>query len=114
MDLFTIGHSTHSSERFVALLGRHRIAAVADVRRFPGSRRSPHFNGDAMAGWLEREGIHYHHIPALGGRRSQATDSPNTGWREAAFRGYADHMATAEFRQGRTEVEQLARGAGPP
>jgi uncharacterized protein (DUF488 family) len=95
--LFTIGHSTRTADAFVALLREHGVRALADVRRFPGSRRHPHFGREALAERLAAEGIAYHHVGALGGRRDPRPDSANTGWRNAAFRAYADYMATDEF-----------------
>jgi uncharacterized protein (DUF488 family) len=106
--VFTIGHSTHALEAFVALLERHGVKRVADVRRFPGSRRNPQFAREALAGGLAAGGIGYAHVEALGGRRSVAPGSPNEGWENAAFRGYADHMASAAFAAGLAELEALA------
>jgi uncharacterized protein (DUF488 family) len=104
----TVGHSTRSREQLLDLLLREHITAVADVRAFPGSRRHPQFNRENLHQWLPEAGIDYVHIPALGGRRRPQDDSINTGWHEAAFRGYADYMATAEFANGLQELEQLA------
>jgi uncharacterized protein (DUF488 family) len=98
--LWTIGHSTRTLEEFLALLAAYRIEAVADVRRFPGSRRWPQFARDALAASLPAHGIGYQWFPQLGGRRRARPDSPNTAWRNAAFRGYADHLASAEFAEG--------------
>jgi uncharacterized protein (DUF488 family) len=106
--IYTIGHSTRSSEELLALLREADAKLVADVRAFPGSRRHPQFGRDALAGWLPDAGIGYRHMPALGGRRSPRPDSPNTGWREAAFAAYADHMASAEFRQALAGLEAAA------
>ncbi len=103
--IFTVGHSTHPPERFLRLLRRHGIRVLADVRRFPGSRRLPHFNAGEIASILKKEGIEYAHLPELGGRRRPRPDSPNDGWREGQFRGYADHMTSCEFRRG---IERLA------
>lgn len=96
--VWTIGHSTRAQEDFLSLLRTHGIAAVADVRRFPASRRHPHFNRDAMAAWLDAGGVRYRHFEALGGRRRAAADSKNTALRHPSFRGYADYMATAPFQ----------------
>ena len=96
----TIGHSTRPFDDFVALLRGHGVAAIADVRRFPGSRRQPQYGRDALAAALAAQGIGYLWLPELGGRRRARPDSPNTGWRHEAFRGYADHMASDEFRRG--------------
>lgn len=95
--IFTVGHSTRSADEFVALLRAHGVQAVADVRRFPGSRRLPHFNGDAMPAWLKKAGIAYLPFQSLGGRRRPAPDSPNAGWRNESFRAYADFAQTPEF-----------------
>jgi uncharacterized protein (DUF488 family) len=77
---------------------------LVDVRRFPASRRYPWFNRDALAGALAARGIAYRHMEVLGGRRSPAPDSINTGWRNASFRGYADYMQTPAFRRGIDEM----------
>ena len=81
------------------------------MRSFPGSRRHPQYGKDALAASLRERAIEYVWLPALGGRRRAAPNSPNTAWRNAAFRGYADHMATAEFAQGLQQLLELARGA---
>ena len=107
-EIWTIGHSTRTAEEFIALLKGNEIGALADVRRFPGSRRYPQFGQDALAVALKLEGIEYHHFPELGGRRSGRSDSPNTAWRNAAFRGYADYMLTEGFRNGIGRLLQLA------
>ena len=98
--LYTIGHSTRTIEHVVALLREHGIELLVDVRRFPGSRRHPHFGSAALAASLAEAGIAYAHAEALGGRRDSEAGaaSPNTAWRNAAFRAYADYMATPPFR----------------
>jgi uncharacterized protein (DUF488 family) len=107
--LWTIGHSTRTIDEFVQLLKANRIQALADVRRFPGSRRLPHFNQEPFAAALSDAGIEYAHFPELGGRRRARPDSPNTAWRNEAFRAYADHLATDEFREGMERLLELAR-----
>lgn len=97
MQLWTIGHSSSGIDVFLALLGAHGIGAVVDVRRFPASRRYPHFSRTALEQALAAAGIRYLHVPELGGRREPRQDSPNTGWREPGFRGYADYMETPGF-----------------
>jgi uncharacterized protein (DUF488 family) len=92
----------------VALLERHGVAAVADVRRHPGSRRHPHFASEALAASLPERGIAYVHLPALGGRRRPAPDSPNDAWDNDSFRAYADHLGSEEFATGLGELERLA------
>jgi uncharacterized protein (DUF488 family) len=109
--VLTIGHSTHAEKRFAALLGAHRIELLADVRRHPGSRRHPQFDAHSLSAVLEGAGIAYESLgEQLGGRRRSRRDSPNTGWRVAAFRAYADHMQTTEFAAGLERLEDLARG----
>ena len=103
--LWTIGHSTRSAEEFLALLAGNGIGSLADVRRFPGSRKYPHFNVEPLAHALREAGIEYAPFPELGGRRKPVPDSPNTAWRNDAFRGYADYMQTPEFTAG---IERLA------
>jgi uncharacterized protein (DUF488 family) len=106
---YTIGHSTRSAPEVATLLRDADVRLVADVRAFPSSRRYPQFNRDALAAWLGETGVRYVHMPALGGRRTPAPDSPNGGWQERAFRGYADHMATPEFQRALAELEEAAR-----
>jgi uncharacterized protein (DUF488 family) len=107
--LLTIGHSTHPVERFIGLLRRHDVELLCDVRRYPGSRRNPQFNASALASALEAEDIAYEGLgEELGGRRRPRPDSPNTGWRVAAFRGYADYMETEEFASGLRRLAELA------
>ena len=104
--LFTIGHSNRSFEDFLPLLKECGVRAVVDIRRYPSSRRFPHFNRDALAERLMEEGIEYLWLETLGGRRHgrQDGESPNTGLTSPGFRNYADYMMTAEFRTG---VEKL-------
>jgi uncharacterized protein (DUF488 family) len=109
-ELWTIGHSTRSAEEFAALLKDNRIEVLADVRRFPGSRRYPHFNGENLRGFLSQHAIVYEHLPELGGRRTARKDSPNTAWHNEAFRGYADYMMTDEFTSAATRLLDLAAG----
>ncbi|HEX4052936.1 MAG TPA: DUF488 domain-containing protein [Tepidisphaeraceae bacterium] len=106
--VFTIGHSTRPWPEFLEILQAHRIGAVADVRQFPGSRRFPHFNAEALSAALPAAGIDYLPFRNLGGRRKPLENSPNAGWRHPAFRGYADYMQTPEFASG---IEQLQSAA---
>lgn len=106
--IWTIGHSTRSIEEFIALLHHYRIEAIADVRRFPGSRRLPQFGQEALRASLNEAGIDYQLITELGGRRRAAADSVNLAWRNASFRGYADHTASREFAIGLERLQQLA------
>lgn len=106
--LWTIGHSNVAVDRFIELLEAHGIARVADVRRYPGSRRHPHFSSGALAASLADRGIAYMHLPELGGRRQARADSNNTAWRHPSFRGYADYMETPAFAKG---AERLRRAA---
>src|SRR5690554_7305635 len=106
--IWTLGHSTRSIEDFIALLRHYRIEALADVRRFPGSRRLPQFGQQALRDSLQAAGIHYQLLTELGGRRRPSADSPNTAWRNTSFRGYADHVASAEFARGLARLQELA------
>ncbi|HYS52504.1 MAG TPA: DUF488 domain-containing protein [Thermoanaerobaculia bacterium] len=99
MRVYTIGHSTRSLDELIGLLREHGIKRLADIRRFPGSRRYPHFSKESLSKSLPEAGIAYVHVAELGGRRDPLPDSPNTAWRNGQFRGYADHMATAEFQE---------------
>ena len=95
--IFTIGHSTRTADEFLALLAVYRVAALADVRTIPRSRRHPHFSADALATFLPEHGVRYVHVPGLGGLRKPRPDSVNGAWLESGFRGYADYMQTREF-----------------
>ena len=96
--LYTVGHSNGSLDDLLARLEAAEIRLLVDVRRFPGSRRWPHFNRDSLAVALPARGIAYRHAEALGGRRSVAPGSVNTAWENASFQGYADHMQTEGFQ----------------
>lgn len=107
--LWTIGHSSRPWPEFVQMLAQARIDVLADVRRFAGSRHNPQYSRDAMPAALAEVGVRYWPLPALGGRRKAAPDSPNTAWRVAAFRAYADHLASAEYCQARDALTQQAQ-----
>ena len=106
--IWTVGHSTRSAEEFGEILRAHGIEVLVDVRTYPGSRRYPQFNREALAEQLASEKIRYQHEPRLGGRRTPRADSHNTTWRNAQFRGYADHMETHDFKNGVRELLELA------
>jgi uncharacterized protein (DUF488 family) len=108
MTVYTIGHSNRSIEEFIELLGGQGIRLLLDVRRYPGSRLYPHFGRDALSAALRSRQIRYLHLPELGGRRHAREDSVNTAWRNAGFRGYADYMATPEFREAFEQLMQEA------
>lgn len=109
--LWTVGHSTLAWDAFVAMLRDAGIRTVADVRRFPGSRRHPQFGADALAVALPAAGIDYVPFVDLGGRRRPRPDTRNTAWRNDAFRGYADYMETPEYRAARDRLARLAARA---
>ena len=98
--IFTVGHSTRSLDELLAILRAHGVTAIADVRRFAGSRRLPQFNAAHLAAALPAAGVAYLPCPQLGGRRKPAPDSPNGGWRNESFRAYADYMQTPAFAEG--------------
>jgi uncharacterized protein (DUF488 family) len=110
MTVWTIGHSTRTVEEFIDVLAAHEIEAVADVRRFPGSRRLPQFGAEALSSSLRAAGVSYRWIEALGGRRRPDPASPNDAWENEAFRGYADHTETEEFAEGLFELLMIANG----
>jgi len=109
LTLLTIGHSTRTMEEFVGMLRAHGVERLVDVRTIPKSRRVPQFNSDALAAALRKQGIEYLHMKSLGGLRHAKKDSANLGWRNASFRGYADYMATEEFRASLSRLLELAR-----
>jgi uncharacterized protein (DUF488 family) len=105
--VFTVGHSAHPLERFADLLRAHGVTQVADVRRWPRSRRHPHFDDDALAVELAPRGVAYAHVPELGGHRDPIAGSANDGWDLPAFNGYADHLPSEEFSRGLARLEAL-------
>jgi uncharacterized protein (DUF488 family) len=113
MRTWTIGHSTRSIDEFISLLEHNQIKILADVRAWPGSKRYPQFNKDALTESLDAHGIRYEHFPELGGKRKTKPDSRNTAWRNASFRGYADYMETAQFQKGIARLLELASEVGP-
>ena len=106
--IWSVGHSTRSAEEFNEILAAHQIAALVDVRSFPGSRRYPQFNKQQLATSLPAIGVAYFHLPQLGGRRPTRKDSMNTAWKNASFRGYADHMESEEFQRGIARLLEIA------
>jgi uncharacterized protein (DUF488 family) len=111
--IFSIGHSTRPLHQLLALLRVHGIHTLVDIRSIPHSRRNPQYNQQDLQQAIEAEGLGYKHLPALGGHRRAREDSPNTGWINPAFRGYADYMQTAMFERGLCELLELSRVAGP-
>ena len=110
--LYTVGHSTHPIERFLELLGEHRIATLADVRTYPSSRRWPQFNQELLAAALGRAGVEYRWLKRLGGRRhSKRADSPHVAWTVTAFRSYADYTESVDFAEGLDELIAIAAAA---
>ncbi|HZQ46532.1 MAG TPA: DUF488 domain-containing protein [Verrucomicrobiae bacterium] len=106
--VMTIGHSTRMLVEFIRLLQAHAVSCVVDVRTVPRSRHNPQFNQASLPRTLKKAGLEYVHMPGLGGLRHAKRDSPNKGWRNASFRGYADYMRTPEFGQGLEELIRLA------
>jgi len=102
--LFTVGHSTRPLEELLSICEANGVTAIADVRRFPGSRRHPQFGRGALEESLPAQGVAYLWIPALGGRRRRSRGAQPSPWRVAGFAAYADHMLTSEFRDG---IDQL-------
>ena len=107
--IWTIGHSTHPIEEFIEMLQSFQITLLADIRKFPGSTRYPHFNKEALEISLPATGIAYLHFKELGGRRKPHDNSRNTAWRNDAFRGYADYMQTEEFKKAIRHLETIAQ-----
>jgi len=107
--IWTVGHSTRSSQEFNDVLLAHGIDALVDVRSFPGSRRYPHFNKLELSHTLAASGIVYLHCSQLGGRRRPSPQSKHTAWKNASFRAYADHMDSEEFKKGIDGLIEMAR-----
>ncbi len=107
--IFTIGHSTRSAEDFIQLLKENDVTRVIDIRTIPRSRHNPQFNADTLRDTLSQAGISYLPMAGLGGLRRPQSDSPNTGWRNASFRGFADYMQTEDFKENLQVLIELAR-----
>lgn len=111
MEIYTIGHSSHSREFFNKMLKENEIEVLADVRAFPGSRKWPQFSKDDFPKWLEAENIRYQHFPKLGGRRRKSKDiedGVNAGWNNRSFHNYADYTLTDEFKEGVDDLLAIA------
>lgn len=110
LQIFTIGHSNRSADEFISLVKHFEISTVADIRRFPSSRKLPHFNRQTLSELLHCQNIQYIWFEALGGRRHTLKNhvSPNMGIKSPGFRSYADHMLTDEFRSAISEVLSIA------
>lgn len=106
--VYTIGHSTHPIDEFLAILRAHSIARLVDVRTVPRSRRNPQFEQSSLEASLVGAGIEYRHMKSLGGLRKTRADSVNTAWRNASFRGYADYMQSPEFAAAIEDLVALA------
>src|SRR4051812_26350438 len=110
--VWTVGHSTHSISEFLAILQAHSIETVADVRRFPGSRRHPQFGAQALGSSLAARRIDYHWFSELGGRRRlDALDDEGTAWRHPSFRAYAQHLQSEEFAGGLQSLLHVAKAS---
>lgn len=90
------------------LLEVYGIKLLVDIRTIPKSQYNPQFNREDLKKFLKKNKIGYRHLAKLGGLRHAKKDSPNTGWKNKSFRGYADYMATAEFQAGIEQLEHLA------
>ena len=107
--VLTIGHSTRTLEFFIRMLKAHEVTMVVDIRTVPRSKHNPQFNKETLPDELKASGIEYIHMPGLGGLRYPRSDSPNTGWRNNSFRGFADYMQTEEFVDNLKTLINLAR-----
>ena len=108
LTVFTVGHSTRTLEAFIGLLKEHAVKKVVDIRTIPRSRHNPQFNRETLPAHLKVAKIGYVHMGGLGGLRHTRQNSPNTGWRNASFRGFADYMQAEEFEKNLERLIQLA------
>lgn len=114
MDIYTIGHSTHSIEEFISILKKYKIEVLVDVRSYPGSKYVPQFNKENMKSWVIENGIEYIHMSELGGRRKkneEIDESLIEGWRKAPFRNYAAYTFTDEYDKAIDKVIEMAKSA---
>jgi uncharacterized protein (DUF488 family) len=107
--IWTVGHSTRTIEELISLLKGYEVERLADIRTVPRSRTNPQFNKDELERTLPEVGIDYIHMKNLGGLRKPRKDSPNAGWHNESFRGFADYMQTPEFVQALLELMRLAQ-----
>src|SRR6202166_2211 len=107
--VLTIGHSNRTWKDFLEILRAHRVKRVIDVRSIPRSRHNPQFNRETLRTQLRSARIGYVRLRKLGGLRHARRDSPNMGWRNTSFRGFADYMQTSEFEAGLERLLKLAR-----
>ena len=107
--ILTIGHSTRPIEEFIGMLNVHEVKRLVDIRTVPRSRANPQFEGTSLAASLQPAGIYYMHLKALGGLRRPRADSPNSGWRNTSFRGYADYMQTPDFEEALNRLIEMAK-----
>lgn len=106
--IWTIGHSTRTFDEFLKLLQSFKIKSLVDVRHYPGSRKFPQFNKDSLEKSLPENNIEYTHLIDLGGRRKPNSNSKNDAWRLDSFKGYADYMATEDFKQALNTLKEIA------
>lgn len=114
MQLYTIGHSTHTQEEFLALLQEYKIEILVDIRRFPGSKHVPWFNQENMEKWLPDHGIQYIHLKELGGKRGKNKDIDESliaGWENTFFRNYASYSLTDDYDKGIEGLISLSQKA---
>jgi uncharacterized protein (DUF488 family) len=106
--IWTIGHSTRTFDEFLKLLQSFNVKTLVDVRHYPGSRKFPQYNKDSLEISLPENGIEYTHLVDLGGRRKPEPNSKNDAWRLDSFKGYADYMATQQFKLALKSLKEIA------
>lgn len=106
--IYTIGHSTHTMDEFIAILQSFNIKIFVDIRRLPGSRKYPQFDQENLKVELANHQIKYIYMKDLGGRRKVSEDSKNTRWNNPSFRAYADYMETSDFEKAIADLEHIA------
>ncbi len=107
--IFVVGHSTRTIKSFIDLLKAHSINFLVDIRTIPKSRHNPQFNEDSLKKVLKENKIGYVHLKGLGGLRHTTSESVNSGWLNASFRGFADYMQTEEFKSSLEELIDLSK-----
>ncbi len=106
--IYTVGHSTRTIDEFIELLKHYGIQQLVDIRTVPRSRKNPQFNRDELERVIPEAGINYEHVKDLGGLRKPLKESPNAGWRNDSFRGFADYMQTPDFERGLEHLIEIA------
>jgi uncharacterized protein (DUF488 family) len=112
LTLYSVGHSDRPLEELIAMLRAAGVKTLIDARAQPRSQRHPQFNDASLRAACEAAGLAYHWAGRqLGGHRAGRAESRHVALKDAALRGFADYMDTAEFQKGAAALRKLASRA---